>query len=235
MRDSRKEAIFREVDASLARLKTDRIDLYQLHWPDPVSPLDETAEALSLLLQAGKIGAVGISNCTLDELKALRARVPISAVQSPFNLFERGIEGELVPFCKENKIPVLGYGALCRGLLSGAMSAGAAFRGDDLRTFDPKYKEPLYSQYLACANELSEWVKRKHRRTLLELSIRWAIDKGAIPLWGPRNRSQLIDPKAIDGWKLKSGDLQEIDAILARRIAEPLGVEFLTPPCRDSA
>src|ERR1700754_3963842 len=124
---------------SLQRLRTDYIDIYQVHWPDPLVMIEETAEAMFALLMQGKIRAIGVSNFSVLQMERFRRVAPLHVLQPPYNLFERGIETDLLPYCRENKIAMLGYGALCRGLLSGRMRLETVFDGDDLRLSDPKF------------------------------------------------------------------------------------------------
>ena len=110
-RDSRKERIIKEIEDSLKRLQVDYIDLYQVHWPDPKTPIEETAEALSQLINQGKIRAAGVSNYSIDEMETFQKSALLSA-QPPFNLFERGVEETVLAYCKKKGIATLGYGSL---------------------------------------------------------------------------------------------------------------------------
>src|SRR6266481_5843086 len=132
-RNASRARILREVEDSLRRLRTDHIDIYQVHWPDPLVTIEETAEAMHALFKQGKIRAIGVSNFSLDQVKRFRGVAPLHVLQSPYNLFERGIEADLLPYCRNHNIAMLGYGALCRGLLSGRMRPDTVFDGDDLR------------------------------------------------------------------------------------------------------
>src|SRR5205823_6594479 len=109
--------IRREVEMSLQRLRTDRIDLYQVHWPDPLVPIEETAVALGELVKEGKIRAIGVSNYSPAQTNILRSIAPVRTTQPPYNLFEREIEKDVLPHAKKAGLVVLAYGALCRGLL----------------------------------------------------------------------------------------------------------------------
>src|ERR1700719_2598017 len=146
--------IMREVDDSLRRLRTDYIDIYQVHWPDPLVPIEETAAAMQTLLKQGKIRAIGVSNFSVEQMQQFRAVAPLHVLQSPYNLFEREIEADLLPYCRKNNIATFGYGALCRGLLSGRMRSDTAFAGDDLRRADPKFIQPRFAQYLSAVQRL---------------------------------------------------------------------------------
>ena len=176
-RDARKATVRKEIESSLSRLQLDAIDLYQLHWPDPLTPIAETAETLRVLLKEEKIRGVGLSNFTLEEMQEFQKHLPVQAVQPAYNVFERDIDRGLFDHCKSQGIPVLGFSALCRGLLGGNLNADSHFRSDDLRAFDPKFKEPRYSQYLQCAEKLRKWADRRCGRSLPEMAIRWVLDR----------------------------------------------------------
>src|ERR1700719_4300251 len=135
-RNASRQRISHEIEDSLRRLRTDHIDIYQVHWPDPLVEIEETAEAMGSLFREGKIGAIGVSNFSVEQMERFRRVAPIHVLQPPYNMFERAIEDDLLPYCRENKIATFGYGALCRGLLSGRMRTNTKFDGDDLRRGD---------------------------------------------------------------------------------------------------
>src|SRR6516165_5023084 len=128
-RNARKARIVEEVESSLRRLQTDVIDLYQVHWPDPNTPIAEVAEAMGVLYRAGKIRAIGVSNFSPTQMDEFRKVAPLHTAQPPYNLFERAIDRDVLPYCRDHDIAVLAYGSLCRGLLSGRMSASSRFSG----------------------------------------------------------------------------------------------------------
>src|ERR1700675_1876688 len=160
-RNASRSRIIREVEDSLRRLRTDYIDIYQVHWPDPLVPIEETASAMQMLFKQGKIRAIGVSNFSVEQLERFRSVAPVHVLQSPYNLFERGIETDLLPYCRRNKIATFGYGALCRGLLSGRMRPHTAFEGDDLRRTDPKFLQPRFGQYLAAVQTLDQLAQER--------------------------------------------------------------------------
>src|SRR5258708_7702486 len=159
-RNASRARILREVEDSLRRLQTDYIDIYQVHWPDPLITIEETAEAMHMLLAQGKIRAIGVSNFSVGQMVRFRRVAPLHVLQPPYNLFERGIEADLLPYCRENNIATLGYGALCRGLLSGRMRADTVFAGDDMRRTHPKFREPRFAQYVAAVQNLDRLAQR---------------------------------------------------------------------------
>lgn len=234
-RDSAPARIRREVEDSLRRLGTDRIDLYQVHWPDPTVPFDETGRVLDDLRREGKILAIGVSNYDPVQMDALRAAAPLATVQPPYNLFEREIERDVLPYARDHALVVLAYGALCRGLLSGRMTADTTFEGDDLRRYDPKFRQPRYGQYLAVVEALAAFARERFGATVLSLAVRWVLDQGpTIALWGARRRDQLDPIPGVMGWSLTGADRDEIDAILARTVTDPVGPEFMVPPERPA-
>ena len=232
-RNSTPARIRQEIEDSLRRLRTDRIDLYQVHWPDPLVPIEETAAELEKLRQEGKILAIGVSNYSTEQMDAFRKAAPLASVQPPYNLFERAIETDVLPYARDNGLAVLGYGALCRGLLSGRMNSSTTFDGDDLRKSDPKFKAPRFAQYLAAVEALKNLARERHGKSVLALAIRWVLDQGpTIALWGARRPDQLDGIDEAFGWTLSPQDLQDIDRLLAEHITDPVGPEFMAPPTR---
>src|SRR5271165_3340171 len=191
-RNASRERINSEIEDSLRRLQTDHIDIYQVHWPDPKTPVEETAEAMKALLDQGKIGAIGVSNFSVAEMERFRAVAPIHVLQPPYNLFEREIEAEILPYCLAHGIATFGYGALCRGLLSGRMKPDTVFDAGDLRRDDPKFRPPRFAHYLAAVARLDELAKERFGRRVIHLAARWALDQGvSSALWGARRPDQL--------------------------------------------
>lgn len=232
-RDSRRARIRQEIEDSLRRLRTDRIDLYQVHWPDLETPLEETAETLETLRREGKILSIGVSNFSPAQMDTFRAAAQLDALQPPYNLFERGIEAAELPYAKNTGLTVLSYGALCRGLLSGRMNADTVFEGDDLRRNDPKFKAERFVQYLRAMEELRELAQRRYGKSVLALAVRWVLDQGpTIALWGARSPGQLDPAHDAMDWTLDAEGKTEIEAILARCITDPVGPEFMAPPLK---
>ncbi len=233
-RNSTPARIRQEIEDSLRRLRTDRIDLYQVHWPDPLVPIEETAAELDKLRQEGKILAIGVSNYSTVQMDAFRRVAPLASVQPPYNLFERAIEADVLPYAREHGLVVLGYGALCRGLLSGRMNSGTTFDGDDLRKSDPKFKAPRFAQYLAAVEALKTLARDRHGKSVLALAIRWVVEQvPTIALWGARRPDQLDGIDEAFGWTLSPLDLEDIDRLLADYITDPIGPEFMAPPTRQ--
>jgi aryl-alcohol dehydrogenase-like predicted oxidoreductase len=233
-RDASRARIMQEVDDSLRRLRTDRIDIYQVHWPDPRVPVAETADAMQTLLRQGKIRAIGVSNFSVDQMEEFRRVAPLHVLQPPYNLFERGIETDILPYGRRHKIAMLGYGALCRGLLSGRMRPDTAFEGDDLRRSDPKFQPPRFAHYLAAVQRLDELARKRFRKRVIHLAVRWMLDQGiTTALWGARHPAQLDPVDQVSGWTLDDSARDEIEHVLREQIMDPVGPEFMAPPTRS--
>ncbi len=232
-RDAGAARVRQEVEDSLRRLRTDVIDLYQVHWPDPAVPIEETARELERLFRAGKINAVGVSNFSAAQMEQFRAVAPLHAVQPPYNLFERDAEADVLTYAQRNGLTVLAYGALCRGLLTGRMRADTQFTGDDLRRVDPKFRAPRYAQYLAAVDALAAFARERYGRSVLALAVRWILDRGpTIALWGARRPDQLDPVADAMGWSLDEAAMLEIEAIVRRHVTDPAGPQFMAPPAR---
>jgi aryl-alcohol dehydrogenase-like predicted oxidoreductase len=234
-RNASRARILQEFEDSLRRLQTDHIDIYQVHWPDPLVPIEETAEAMRVLFDQGKIGAVGVSNFSVAQIERFKRVAPLHVLQPPFNLFERGIERDILPYCRNSNIASFGYGALCRGLLSGRVRE-RKFEGDDLRRTDPKFQQPRFAEYLAAVERLDRLAQERLGKRVIHLAIRWVLDSGiTTALWGARHPDQLLPVDEVSGWQIDAATKAEIDRILRETITAPIGPEFIAPPARSVA
>lgn len=236
-RNGSKARIVKEVEDSLRRLKTDTIDLYQVHWPDPKVPVQETAAAMAELYRSGKIRAIGVSNFPPSQMDLFRAVAPLHTAQPPYNLFERSVERDVLPYCVQHKIVTLAYGSLCRGLLTGRMTTATQFGWDDLRRQDPKFRMSRFQHYLDAVAALDEFARANYGKRVLHLALRWVLDRADtnIALWGARHPGQLAPIVDVMGWRIDASAMAEIDKILARAIPDPVGPEFMAPPDRLAA
>jgi len=237
-RNSTRQRIHQELGDSLRRLQTDYIDIYQVHWPDPLVPIEEVALTLRELREQGKIRAIGVSNYSPQEMARFEAIAPIHTIQPPYNLFEREIEHDVLPYAVRRGITTLTYGALCRGLLSGAMHVGRQFAKDDMRKIsDPKFQQPHFAEYLDAASKLDAYARDHFGKRVIHLAVRWLLDQPGvgIALWGARRPEQLAPIREVSGWSLTKDDFATIDAILAESIRNPVGPEFMAPPARETA
>jgi aryl-alcohol dehydrogenase-like predicted oxidoreductase len=233
MRNAGRDRIMQEVEDSLRRLQTDYIDVYQVHWPDPLVPIEETAEAMHALYRQGKIRAIGLSNFSIEQMDRFRQVAPLHVLQPPYNLFERAIEADVLPYCRKHGIATFAYGALCRGLLSGKIGPDTAFKGDDLRNTDPKFQEPRRAQYLAAMRWLDWLARDRYGKRVIHLAIRWILDQGVtVALWGARHPDQMQPVEEVVGWCLSAASKAEIDRMLPELVIDPVGPEFMAPPAR---
>lgn len=214
-RNSSRKRILKEIDDSLIRLQTDYIDIYQIHWYDNNTHSQETAETLLELKEQGKIRAIGVSNYSVEQMSEFQMTTKLDTLQPPYNLFERDIEKNIIPYCKANKINILAYGSICRGLLSGKITKERVFQGDDIRKTDDKFSKEKISKYLDKVNKLNSFAKENYGKNVIELAVRWILDKGVdIALWGVRRPEQLIDIDRVWDWKIDNDSMKEIDKIL---------------------
>lgn len=169
-------------------------------------------------------------------MERFRRVAPLHVLQPPYNLFERNIEAKILPYCRKNEIATFGYGALCRGLLSGRMRADTVFEGDDLRRTDPKFQQPRFAQYLAAVERLDQLAQERFGKHVIQLAVRWILDQGITSaLWGARHPPQLQPVDGLSGWWLDAAAKAEIDQILRQAISDPVGPEFMAPPARSLA
>ena len=235
-RNSSRARIMNEIDDSLRRLQTDYIDIYQVHWPDPLVPIEETAAAMQQLYKQGKIRAIGVSNYSLEQMNLFQQAAPLHTAQPPYNLFERDFERDVLPYSRTHRISTLTYGSLCRGLLSGKMKLDTEFQGDDVRKIDPKFQPPRYAQYLKAVERLDRFAQENYGKGVLELAVRWTLDQPfvTVALWGARHPEQLTPIADVTGWKLGAAALKTINEIVRESITDPVGPEFIAPPVRSA-
>ncbi len=224
-----------ELEDSLRRLGTDYIDLYQVHWPDTLVPVAEVAGLYAEFLRAGKVRAVGVSNFSVAQMQEFRAVAPLASDQPPYNLFERQIDGETLPWCAANRVAVLTYSSLCRSLLGGRVHRGMTFDARDIRTADPKFREPRFGQYMTAVERLTAFARQHYSKSVLELAARWVLDRPgvSVALWGARRPDQLDAVTGVMGWKLDADAMAEMDRIVAESVTDPVGPEYLTPKVRE--
>ena len=231
VRNGSRERILQEIDDSLARLQTDYLDVYFVHWPDCRRPVEEAAMTIRGLHEQGVVKAVGVSNFTPDQMARFRAECPLHVAQPPYNILERGIERDAMPWCDRHQVALMTYGVLCRGLLTGKFGPDASFAGDDLRQADPKFRKPRLSQYLAAVEALGRLASSRFGKSLPVFAARWVLEMGvSIAIWGGRRPEQMAPLDEVWGWSLDAATLAAVDSILAEHVTAPVGPEFMAPP-----
>jgi aryl-alcohol dehydrogenase-like predicted oxidoreductase len=216
--DARPATIVSECDESLRRLGTDRVELYYLHSPDPDVPIAESAGAIQRLVDAGKALAAGASNCTLAQLKEFHAACPLAVVQLPYNMLQRDIERETLPWCRANGIAVAVYWPLMKGLLAGKISDQEPLDLRDSRRAYPMYQGEEWEQNQAFVARLRE-IAADAGRTVAQLVINWTIYQPGVTaaLCGAKRPWQIEETAAAMGWSLTGEQRAAIEAAIAAR------------------
>jgi aryl-alcohol dehydrogenase-like predicted oxidoreductase len=195
-----RESIIYECENSLRRLRTDYIDLYQLHWPDSTTPIQETMETLAELIKAGKVRTAGVCNYDAEQMRTAGKTIDLASDQVPFSMINRAIEKELVPYCIEHKKAILAYSPLQRGLLTGKIKPGHVFGEGDNRGESRFYQPDNVARVNAFLDQLRPLAAAK-KATLAQLVIRWTLERPGITiaLVGARNAEQAVqNARAID-------------------------------------
>jgi myo-inositol catabolism protein IolS len=226
-RDSSRARVLASIDKSLQRLGTDHVDIYLVHWPDPLTPLDETMGALDAVVRQGKARYIGVSNFRLAQIEeAMRLR-RIDVVQYAWNLFDRRMQAEIFPYCTANQIGVMAYGSLAYGMLSGTFHAGMAFDENDWRSrggnlgslnlFRTLFGPEHFPRNLAAVEELKR-LAAKYGKSLPQFALRWTLSNPVVgtALVGFRAPAEVTENLGALGWEISNADMAEIDAIFAR-------------------
>ncbi|PYT38092.1 MAG: general stress protein [Acidobacteria bacterium] len=216
LRDLSAKWLRRGVESSLRNLETDYIDLYQLHWPDPKTPAEETAGALEKMVGEGKIRHVGVSNFSPQQMDELARYGRVETDQPPYHMFRREIERDVLPYCAKHDIGVLAYGPLAHGLLSGRMTTKTAFARDDWRSKSSDFTGERFRRNLAVVTRLQQCADSRGI-TLPQLAVAWVISHPAVnvAIVGARRASQLDTTLPAAEVSLTGEDRKEIDTILA--------------------
>jgi len=213
--NSRKGYILKAAEESLRRLDIETIDLYQIHWPDPETPIDEPAEALEELIRAGKVRYPGVSNYSVEQMERWRMKARLQSLQPLYNLFQRDAERELLPYCLKNDIGVVAYSPLAKGLLGGKLSLQTKFDPDDSRSSEPLFQGGTFRRNLEIVERL-RGVAQLHGRTMAQLAVAWVLAHPAVtaaPV-GAKRPSQIEDAAGASDWAMSRETLCEIEAIV---------------------
>lgn len=219
------DAVIAACERSLQNLRTDYLDLYQIHWPagsfgsDPV-PIAATMGALNSLQESGKIRAIGVSNFSLPQLQEACQYGRIDSLQPPFSLFWRQAEGELQPYCTAHQITILAYSPLAQGLLAGKFGPGHRFAPGDHRSTNRMVQGEAFTRALAAIEQLRP-IAARHGCTLAQLALAWAIAQpGTCAIAGARNARQACENAGAAAVTLPAADLGAMNAIAQPVIAE---------------
>ncbi|MGI5851479.1 MAG: aldo/keto reductase [Clostridiales bacterium] len=203
-RNSSPELLYKEIDASLKRLGTDYVDLYQVHWPDPNTPLEETFTALSKIVESGKVRYVGVSNYSPEQMEEASKYCDIVSLQPPYSLLQREIEDEILPYCIEKGIGVLSYGSIGAGALTGKFKTRPIFNDDDRRDkFYDFFSEENWPKTAALVDVLRE-IADSRGKPVVHVAINWVLKQEGITvaLVGARTPEQAIMNAEAGEWSL---------------------------------
>jgi aryl-alcohol dehydrogenase-like predicted oxidoreductase len=213
------DSIRRECEASLRRLHVEAIDLYQIHWPDPDTEIEEGWATLAALKQEGKVRHIGVSNFDVAQMKRAQAIAPITSLQPRYSLLLKEIEAEVLPFAARENIGVLAYSPMASGLLTGAMTREliAALPGDDWRKRHPDFQEPVLSRNLKLVSLLRVIGKRRGY-TPAEVAVAWVLYNAAVTgaIVGARRPGQVRGVVGAAGLHLSTREVAEIEAFFAK-------------------
>ena len=223
-----RETVMREVENSLRRLGIETIDLYQIHWP--VGGDDEQTlegwETISRLAEQGKVRYAGLSNCSVDLMRKAQAIHPITSLQPPYNMLQREIEEEILPFCAEHNIGVVCYGTLVKGILTGKYDHETIkdFADDDHRRRDRLFQEPRFSAVLDLVARLQS-IAGRNGKSLAQLAIAWVLRRREVTaaIVGAKSPAQIQETAEAGDWKLSAADAAEIDRYLQENSEEVAG------------
>lgn len=212
-------SIFHEVEQSLARLRTDHIDLYITHWQDALTPVAETMDALLDLKRAGKIRAIGVSNVDAPTLREYLKCGPVDAIQERYSLLDRGIESTLLPICAEHGIAVLGYSSLAMGLLAGPIDPARRFTGDDQRATNPRFSSANRMKLAGMFEEL-EPLRARLNCSFGQMMVAWTFERGSVSvaLCGARSARQAVENAGAGSVTLSPADLAQIEGAALRHL-----------------
>jgi aryl-alcohol dehydrogenase-like predicted oxidoreductase len=226
-RDSTRKRVMESIEKSLAALNTDYVDVYLIHWPDRNTPFEEPMRALDELVKQGKVRAVGLSNFKLSEIEACARVRPVNVVQYCWNMFDRRMQKEIFPYCRDHKIGVMAYGSLAYGMLTGTLSEEKSFEKNDWRSrrgqlgninlFQHLFGPEHFLKNLRAVEDL-KGVAKRYNKSLPQLALRWTLSNPVIStaLVGCRNPGEVDDNIGALGWSISDADMKEIDAIFAK-------------------
>ncbi len=211
-------SIAEEVEASLRRLQVEAIDLYQIHWPNPDSEIEEGWETLARLREQGKLRWIGVSNFNVDQMKRAQKIAPITSLQPPYSMLRRAVEAEILPFAQTNGIGVINYSPMLSGLLTGKMTPEriAALPPDDWRRKNVEFAEPKLSRNMRLV-ELLRTIGREHGVTPGVVAVAWTLRNPAITaaIVGGRSAAQVEESAAALSFRLTDGEYGKIGEFLA--------------------
>ncbi|SEN46359.1 aldo/keto reductase [Lihuaxuella thermophila] len=212
--DVSRKNILREIDASLKNLDTDYIDLYQVHWPDHKTPIQETMETLNELVQSGKVRYIGVSNFSVEQMEEARKYAHVVSLQSPYNLLQRGVEKAEYPYAERVGMGFIPYSPLAQGLLTGKFNKTSHIPENDVRRlFNPLFKEGEFEENLKKVERIRT-IADRYQRPMAQVAVNWLLAKPAVAtvITGAKNKEQVMQNVRSAEWKLSSEDVTALDS-----------------------
>ncbi len=210
----KRASLRREIEASLRRLGTDHVDLYQFHWPDPATPVEESWEEMAKIQKEGKARYIGVCNFDVPLLERCRKIAPVHSLQPIYNMLERDVEKEALPYCKAHGIGVVAYSPMQSGLLTGKFNV-QALAPDDWRRESDKFRGEQLEHGLRVARELRPIAERYHR-TVGQLAVAWVLMHDAVTsaIVGARRVRHAEENAGGAGWPIDRKDMERIETLL---------------------
>lgn len=210
-----KDSVIEECHNSLKRLNMDYIDLYQLHWPDETTPMEETFEGIQRLVEQGKVRYVGVSNLTPQQLDTVEHTFPVVSIQMPYNMLDRKIEEDIIPYCIEHNTALIAYRPLGAGLLTGKMSPDIEFGRSDTRRGNPKFTPDK----IAKANQFVDSLRpiaSANKVSVAQLVLSWTLNRPGVTclLTGAMNSAQAIENAKAANLQLSKKDTDAVNNAL---------------------
>lgn len=216
----KRDSIRRECHDSLRRLGVERIDLYQMHWPDPDPDIEEAWEEMARLVKEGRIRYIGVSNFSVQQMERVARIHPISSLQPPYSMLRREAEHELLGYCAKHGIGVVVYSPMQRGLLTGTFSPErlATLAPDDHRRRAPEFQDPQFGATLELVEGLKK-IAQRNGKTVSQLAVSWVLRRSEVTaaIVGARRPGQIAETAGASDWNLSKEDVEEIEKLLARR------------------
>jgi len=214
-----RENVRKQCEMSMKRMGIDFIDMYMIHWPFCADYLEEGWETLAELVKEGKVGYIGVSNFSAEQMEKLKPIHPVAFLEPPYSMLERGAENGLLEYCGKNNIGVITYSSLQQGLLTNMPPDINKLTPKDVRRTSPHYKEPEYSLNLKLSAELLAFAK-KSGHTVAQLGIAWNLRRPELTsaITGPRTPAEIEDSSKGADWQLTPEDIAEVEKMLANRV-----------------
>jgi aryl-alcohol dehydrogenase-like predicted oxidoreductase len=213
----KRDSVLAEAEASLRRLRVETIDLYQIHWPQPEEDIEEAWEAVNTLVKSGKVRYAGVSNFNRAQLERIQPIAPVASLQPPYSMLVRGIESEVLPYCRKNGIGVIVYSPMQKGLLTGKVTQQWVdnLAVDDHRRNDPQFQEPKLSSNLALVEHLKK-IAARSGKTAAQLAIAWTLRRPEVTaaIVGARRPDQVDELIGAGDWQLSEQDIQDVEHAL---------------------